>query len=222
MITYECVYCLFNHFNSISNIPHRTVGWLTNSEGFGNILSQNLSGGTEENHETSVSTAGDSDKIWIKYPQIQYTVTVSVSVQQYILYHSSTPSLHVSALLGHLQVMITVLDCHTVRCIYINIYFFILTHVMIVYIKVFRSFLKMLLKSHKFFFSLSLKLIKNWPFIGCRPTLYMRVLCALQLFSCYVLCCFMLTCPCWSCSLVLHVVVLMWQYIVCNIVQQDA
>jgi hypothetical protein len=54
---------------------------------------------------------------------IQYTVTVSISMQQYILYYPSTPSLHVSALLGHLQVMITVLDCHTVRCVYINIYF---------------------------------------------------------------------------------------------------
>jgi hypothetical protein len=89
-----------------------------------------------------------------------------------------------SALLGHLQVMIIVLDCHTVRCVYINIYFFYF----IVYIKVFRSFLKVLLKSHKIF--LSLKLVKNWPFIGCRPTLYMRVLCALQMFSYYVICCF--------------------------------
>jgi hypothetical protein len=53
---------------------------------------------------------------------ILYTVTVSVSVQQYILYYPSTPSLHVSVLLGHLQVMITVLDCHTVRFVYINIY----------------------------------------------------------------------------------------------------
>jgi hypothetical protein len=40
-------------------------------------------------------------------------------MQRYILYYPSTHSLHVSALLGHLQVMITVLDCHTVRCVYI-------------------------------------------------------------------------------------------------------
>jgi hypothetical protein len=77
-----------------------------------------------------------------KVHYLQYTVTVSVSVQQYTLYYPSTPSLHVSALLGRLQVMINVLDCDTVRCVYINIFFFILTHVIIVYIKVFRNVLK--------------------------------------------------------------------------------
>jgi hypothetical protein len=43
--------------------------------------------------------------IYIIFQQYTSTVTVSVSVQQY----PSTPSLHVSALLGHLQVMIIVL-----------------------------------------------------------------------------------------------------------------
>jgi hypothetical protein len=38
----------------------------------------------------------------------------SVLVLRYTLYYLFTPSLHVSALLGHLQVLITMLDCHTV------------------------------------------------------------------------------------------------------------
>jgi hypothetical protein len=48
---------------------------------------------------------------------VSYNVTVSVLMQlniYYIIFLLSSPSLHVSALLGHPQVSITVLNCHNV------------------------------------------------------------------------------------------------------------
>jgi hypothetical protein len=62
-----------------------------------------------------------------------------LNATQYILsFFSLSLSQHVSALLGHLQVLITMLNCHTVLIIILATLFcfvFYLTHARIVYIK---------------------------------------------------------------------------------------
>jgi hypothetical protein len=71
---------------------------------------------------------------WLTFQLLVFN-TMSLSPSRcntiYIIlsFFSLSPSLHVSALLGHPQVLITMLNCHTVHCIVF------LTHAMIVYIK---------------------------------------------------------------------------------------
>jgi hypothetical protein len=72
-----------------------------------------------------------------------------LNATQYILSFFSFPlSQHVSTLLGHLQVLITMLNCHTVLVIILATLFrFSLTHTRIVYIKfVYTFILKIIIK----------------------------------------------------------------------------
>jgi hypothetical protein len=88
---------------------------------------------------------------------VTYNVTVSVSVQHNGIYYlfSFSLSQHVSALIVHLQVMITMLTCHTVLIFILATLFSFVTHTRIVYIKsfVYNFILKNVIKIsfHKLF-----------------------------------------------------------------------